>query len=302
MPRAKPKTERSCLVCDVVFIGTPAATRCEPCKAGGYKVPRDQQQQQRRTKPPLEKLQVAKPQFSKTCQACGDDFQTHKPKAARCDGCIAEGRNVQHKVCGECGDKFPYHDPAQIRCDPCADLLGLDQFELTPAQLEELRERERKARWKDQLAAQRRWLDQRETAKIHGYLRMKKAIRATPIGILWVSLCHADGAASSVMHTTDTELTDAQKLHLLIVFHRIRCRGFHPSAIAKLCPQAILEGIGKDDFEEGLRGLPEVSQSVPGDDRFDPLEDLSPELRTDVIAFQEKQTRQIESIRLGLAS
>lgn len=299
MPRAKPKTERSCLCCGAIFMGTPSATRCDPCKSEGNQVPREKQQERRRkpvkVDPDREARRLEREAqrllkatereaqvVTKVCLGCGDQYEATRSNSRRCPSCIEEGVRLRQKPCIECGTSFTVSDPSQVRCESCADLLGLDRWELTPEQLEAIREEDRKARWQEQLTAQRRWLDMRENAKIEGYKRMKNTTRSTPIGILWVSLCFADGAASSVMHSTESGLTAAQKLHLLITFYRIRCRGYHPSAIAKLCPKAILEGMGREEYEDGLRDLPEV--------------------RADLVAFQEQQNRHIECIRLGLAS
>ena len=126
---------------------------------------------------------------------------------------------------------------------------------------------------------------------------MSEKTRKTPLGTLWVELCDADGAASSISHRFD--LTEDEKLHLISTYHRLRLKGFHPSALANLCPKAILEKV----TEEALEDLPEVDLEDPDDGlTFDPLEDLSDELRAEVLAFQENQQRQADAIRLGLVA
>lgn len=80
MPRAKPKAERTCLVCDAVFMGTPAATRCDPCKAAGLSVPRDRQAARRKAAPMP---------YRRKCLECGTTVRTASPNLINCEPCAA---------------------------------------------------------------------------------------------------------------------------------------------------------------------------------------------------------------------
>ena len=48
MARTTPRIERTCLVCDTPFEGTPKATRCQTCKNAGLRVPSARQSERRK--------------------------------------------------------------------------------------------------------------------------------------------------------------------------------------------------------------------------------------------------------------
>lgn len=255
MPRT-PRAERTCLVCDVTFTGTPKATRCKPCRDAGISVPDAKQRSQPR-KAPVERLDL--PQHEKTCQACGSDFTTHKARVARCNECIVNGRPVPKRTCLECKRLFTLTDDSHINCPECADLLGVPQFEMSVDQQAKAAEAENLSRHQDRLAAQKAWLDHRaKPPKEHP--NMTQRTSKTPLGILWLQLCAADGAASSLLYAAAiSELDEDGKVTLMTTFYRLRAKGYHPSAISKLCPKAIL----KQAAQDALQDLPKVTEPNP---------------------------------------
>ena len=302
--KAQPRGERTCLACEAVFLGTPKATRCDTCRAEGRKVPRDVQRSRSKAPPkPAKPPKPPKPapvQYDKTCLACGEKFTTRRAKATRCPSCISSNTPVRQRKCCECGSSYnlAHDDHYSVRCEPCAELLGLDQIELNPEQLEAEREQQRKERRRELLARQAAWLDERAKAP-KGYRKMTTAIRSKPIGQLWEHLCAADGAASAILFAGATaDLNDADKLTLLNTYFHLRVKGYHPQAIAKLCPEAIL----RDECQGALGDLPEVTEGDPEDDpAFDPYEGLSSDQIADIIDFTEQQKRRTEAEALGLA-
>ena len=151
MPRT-PRVERTCLVCDVTFEGTPKATRCKPCRDAGHKVP------------------TAK--------------QERKPR----------------RTCLECRKQFTLEDEGHVNCPSCAEMLGVFQHEMTPEQRAKALEAERLSLHLENLQAQNDRLTARSQAKPKGYPKMQQRTATSPLGILWVQLCAADGAASSIMY------------------------------------------------------------------------------------------------------
>jgi len=139
-------------------------------------------------------------------------------------------------------------------------MLGVFQFEMTPEQQAALVEAENLSRHLERLEAQNAWLDARSKPP-KGYPRMNQRTSKTPIGILWVSLCSADGAASSIMYAahSDVPLSEEDKVTLMTSFYRLRAKGYHPSALSKLCPQALL----KQAAQEALQDLPKVTAPEP---------------------------------------
>lgn len=274
MPRTykpKPLVPKICLACGSQFQGTPAATRCPTCRTNGVKVPAarrsaNKQAGQAGAKDKRKRTPKAPPKdapsYEKVCQACHDEFTTHKPKAARCPSCIAEDRKVKKRKCLECSKPFPLFDDTHVNCKSCADFLDLDQADMTPEQAAKLAHEEHLKRHKERLQQQNEWLDARER-KPKGYTAMLKRDQSQPLSILWVELCAADGAASTLMATAQADhgLTEDQKVTLLTSFYRLRCKGYHPSAISKLCPKALL----KDAAQNALTDLPEVTEPSPTD-------------------------------------
>jgi len=155
------KATRVCLVCDNEFLGTPSATRCQHCKGAGLSVPRDRQKARAgmtsgKATPDPSKL------VTRICQACGEDFETPRPKASRCPECIAEDRRVQRRTCLNCAKPFNVIDPSHVNCKSCSDLLGLEQWEMTDEQYAKMLAEERMSRWQEKLESQTKWLDKRE--------------------------------------------------------------------------------------------------------------------------------------------
>ena len=207
MPIKTPRGPRICLCCAVTFEGTPKATRCQPCRTAGIKVP-------------------------------------SKPR----------------RTCLECKKLFVLEQDDHVNCPSCAAMLGVFQHETTPEQQAAMVEAENIQRHLERLEAQNSWLDAREKPP-KGYPKMNQRTSTTPIGILWVQLCAADGAASSIMHAahSDVPLSEEDKVTLMTSFYRFRAKGYHPSALAKLCPKALLEQAAQD----ALQDLPKVTAPEP---------------------------------------
>ena len=245
-----PHVDRTCLVCSEEFQGSTAATRCTPCRTSGHKV--QAAKQSTRRKPPVVRLDL--PQHDKSCTACGAEFTTHKAKAARCNECITSGNTAPKRTCLECRKAFPLIDDTHVNCRSCASMLDIPQFEMTPEQQAKQLEADTLSKHQEALAHQTVWLDARE-AKPKGYLKMSERTAKTTLGVLWLQLCAADGAASSIMYAAEPRgLTEEDKVTLLTRFYILRTRGYHPSACANLCPKAIL----KKATQEALRELPQV--------------------------------------------
>ena len=274
MPRTykpKPLVPKICLACGSSFQGTPAAIRCPTCRTNGVKVPAarrsankhagqaetNSKRQRPRKAPP-----VGAPQYDKTCQVCSTAFTTHKAKAARCPSCIAENRPVKKRKCLECSKPFPLIDEDHLNCKSCADFLDIDQADMTPEQAARLAHEDHLKRHRERLQQQNEWLTARER-KPKGYAAMLKRDQNRPLSILWVELCAADGAAATLMATAQADhgLTEERKVTLLTSYYRLRCKGYHPSAISKLCPRALLKGSAQD----ALGDLPEVTEQSPTD-------------------------------------
>lgn len=240
-----------------------------------------------------------RPQHEKTCHACGEHFTTPKANTVRCGPCIAEGREVKHRQCLECRASFPVIDDSHVNCPTCAEMLGVEQYELTPEQAERLAEEERRARTQARIARQAEWLDQRER-KPKGRKAMTRATAKTPVGILWLQLCAADGAAASVLYAgANTDLSEDEKLSLLSSFHRLRVRGYHPDALAKLCPAALL----RDETRAAIPDLPQVTPGAPEDDAewvFDPFAG-DEYMCAEIAKLTEDAARLRDAVMLGLA-
>ncbi|SIT81205.1 hypothetical protein SAMN05421665_1233 [Yoonia rosea] len=211
-----PRAQRTCLCCNVTFEGTPAATRCKPCRAAGIKVP-------------------AKVRAKR---------DNRKPR----------------RMCLECRKQFTLEDDTHVNCPSCAEMLGVFQYEMTPEQQAAMVEAENLQKHKERLQRQNEWLTRREN-RPKGYPRMNQKTSTTPLGILWLGLCAADGAAGSVMYAahSDVPFSEEDKATLMLTFYRLRAKGYHPSALAKLCPRAILQQAAQD----ALQDLPKVTAPEP---------------------------------------
>lgn len=102
---------------------------------------------------------------TRRCGACHDDFETTRQKATRCPQCISEGRRVRYRNCFECGSAFVLFDDTHMNCTACSDALGLDPSELSPEQLERLKEEERLAKFTQTRDRQLAWLTQRDKTR-----------------------------------------------------------------------------------------------------------------------------------------
>ena len=254
-----PIATRECLACSSEFQGTPKATRCTTCRASGRKVPKDKQAhrctQSTRRKTPIVRRDL--PQHDKACGACRQNFQSHKPKAARCNDCIVAGNSTRTRRCLECKKQFTLTDDLQVNCKVCAAILGVEQDELTPAQQAAALEAAQISEHQHQLQRQTAWLDARANPP-KGYRKMTKPTVTTTLGVLWLQLCAADGQAASIMFAAEPcILTEEEKVTLLTTFYRFRAKGFHPSALAKLCPKSVL----KDDAQAAITELPPVDET-----------------------------------------
>jgi hypothetical protein len=260
--KPKPLEAKTCLACDAIFEGTPAATRCPTCRGTGVMVPYEKQAKQV-TQSGLKSATPRKPRvpvadllkYEKTCQACTSVFHTHKSKAVRCNHCITSGRAIPKRTCLECRKPFNLLDDADVNCPSCAETLGIFQHERSPEQIAKELEEESLTIHQERLAEMLAWLTERERPP-RGYPKMLKRDISQPLSILWVGLCAADGAASSFMFTTNVHgLSEEDKVTLLTSFYRLRCKGFHPAGIAKLCPKALL----KQAAQKAIADLPEVT-------------------------------------------
>jgi hypothetical protein len=211
-----PRAQRTCLCCDVIFEGTPKATRCPPCRQAEIKVPG--------------KIRAKR--------------DNRKPR----------------RTCLECRKQFSIEEDDHVNCPSCAEMLGVFQYEVTPEQQAALVEALNLSKHLERLEAQNSWLTARSKPP-KGYPKMTKRTSTIPIGILWVQICAADGAASSVLYaaTSDVRLTEQDKVTLLTSFFRFRAKGYHPSALARLCPQALLTQATQDAISD----LPKVTAPEP---------------------------------------
>ncbi len=248
-----PRVERTCLICNDTFEGTPKATRCKPCREAGLKVPSHLQVQRgANPKPPPKRKPPKAPKPPKP-------RKTSKPKAPGVP---------KQRACLECGAKFSPVTPDDRFCPSCTGLLKLDPptltGRLTRFDYDKLGEEDKRGFVVDQLTNLERVVvhqinfDPTSDPTPEGYQRMTQRMSETPLGILWVQLCAADGAASSIISVTETprNLTDEGKVTLLTTFYRLRAKGFHPAVIAKLCPVAILKEAG----QEAIIDLPTVTE------------------------------------------
>lgn len=238
MPKPKPRVERECLACGAVFIGTPKATRCDNCRATGRKVDRFKQLAQRKgeTRSPEQIAAAAEARRLTDEQA----------KARRAE--LEVLRRETEQLVAERRENQP--PPPTVEDE------------------ERTRREERLNRMKKRLAGQSTWLDARERRKPKGRPAMTNRTIKLPIGILWLQIVAADGAAHSVTYAgTTTEVCDEDKIALLTTYFRLRCRGYRPEALARLCPKALLQ----EATQGALDDLPEVTDGEPEEDADDQL-------------------------------
>ena len=209
--------------------------------------------------PRLKPKKPPRQMYLKTCGACGVEFETHKPKASRCDGCIAENRKVHRKTCISCGVKFPAPNGDELQCPSCAEQLGIDQAELTPEQREAQRAEEKLARWKNKVEILEAELDERSNAKPKGTRRMTSKMKESAIGVAWLELVSRDGQVSSLSQLHERDIDEVTKLRLVMAFTRLRLKGFALDALAQLCPVHLMSV----DEDKAITDLPLVENPNP---------------------------------------
>ncbi len=268
--KPKPKSAKVCLVCAKDFLGTPAATRCDDCRSEGLKVPTELKSVRASRSPSVRPAErSAKCPSSKhtqvherTCGACLEIFTTHKPKARRCPTCIDEDRKVQRRICIECNTSFALTHSDQVNCQSCAYRLEIGITDMTPEQRERFRAQRRLEDFKRRRDGQLAWLDNRANPP-RGYPRMKKADSKSTLSKLWIAICASDGAASaSIVRSLGADIQQEDRVSLLVAFFRLRVDGYHPTALAKLCPEALLGGALK--YQTNNIDLPAVSLGLTG--------------------------------------
>ncbi len=197
--------------------------------------------------------------YLKTCNACGEVHETHKPKASRCDRCISENRRINYKSCISCGVKFPVPNGDEYQCPSCAEQLGIDQAELTPEQREAQRAEEKLARWKNKVAALEAELNERSNAKPKGSRKMTTKVKESAIGVAWLELVGRDGQVSSLSQLHEREIDEETKLRLVMAFTRLRLKGYALDALAQLCPVHLMSL----DEDKAITGLPLIENPNP---------------------------------------
>lgn len=233
MARYTPRVERTCLVCESLFEGTPKSIRCSSCKDAGLRVPFRKQSQRRK------ELAVL---------------------------------NAEHAV--------------------LAGELAAMAFERTAEELAIEREERRKAELEKRLEAQAAYLDARSRIP-KGYRKMRIE-QKLPLNLLWLQLCAADGAASSLIYGgARVDLSEDEKVVLLTSYLRLRCKGYHTDAIAKVCPRSLLQNA------DAPEDLPEVTEAFEGDAPFTPFE-RDAELQAEMPDIAENQARRADAVALGL--
>ncbi|WP_425091089.1 hypothetical protein [Tropicimonas sp. S265A] len=92
---------------------------------------------------------------------------------------------------------------------------------------------------------------------------MKKADSKSTLSKLWIAICASDGAASaSIVRSLGADIQQEDRVSLLVAFFRLRVDGYHPTALAKLCPEALLGGALK--YQTNNIDLPAVSLGLTG--------------------------------------
>ncbi|WP_271950434.1 hypothetical protein [Ruegeria faecimaris] len=197
--------------------------------------------------------------FLKTCNACGEEHETHKPKASRCETCIDENRRITYKTCISCDAKFPAPFGDEHNCISCAEDLGIGQAELTPEQRETIKAEETLARWKNKVAILEYDLDERSNAKPKGTRKMTNKIKESAIGVAWLELVSRDGQVSSLSQLHERDIDEETKLRLVMAFTRLRLKGYALDALAQLCPIHLMSL----DEDKAITDLPLVENPNP---------------------------------------
>ncbi len=209
----------------------------------------------RRAKPKKPPRQM----YLKTCNACGEEHETHKPKASRCGRCIAENRRINYKSCISCGVKFPAPFGDEYNCPSCAEAHGIGQAELTPEQRETIKAEETLARWKNKVATLECELDERCNAKPKGTRKMTNKVKESAAGVAWLELVSRDGQVSSLSQLHERDIDQDTKLRLVMAFTRLRLKGFALDSLAQLCPVHLMSL----DEHKAITDLPLVDNPNP---------------------------------------
>ncbi|QFT74019.1 hypothetical protein [Ruegeria sp. THAF33] len=204
--------------------------------------------------PRLKPKKPPRQMYLKTCNACGEEHETHKPKASRCDPCITENRRITYKSCISCGVKFPAPFGDEYNCLSCAEAHGIGQVELTPEQREALKAEETLARWKNKVATLEAALDERSNAKPKGTRKLSNKVKESAIGVAWLELCARDGQVSALSQLHERDIDEDTKLRLVMAFTRLRLKGYALDALAQLCPVHLMSL----DDDKAITGLPLV--------------------------------------------
>lgn len=212
--------------------------------------------------PPQLRAKTKKPprqMYLKTCNACGVEFETPKPKASRCDRCISENRRINYKSCISCGVKFPAPFGDEYNCPSCAEAHGIGQAELTPEQRESIKAAETLARWKNKVEILEAELDERSNAKPRGTRKMSNKVKESAVGVAWLELVSRDGQVSSLSQLHENEIDEETKLRLVMAFTRLRLKGYALDALAQLCPVHLMSL----DEDKAITGLPLIENPHP---------------------------------------
>lgn len=246
----------------------------------------------------------------RTCMACGKVHETHKPKAARCQPCIDAGRPAKTRTCPACDEKYPAIHGGNF-CGSCAanpkaleddDAKAKAEFEAKLINMIEVEKEERrlKAKEKRREQAQRQLDALNELSKTpKGLPKMTKETAESAIGILWLNLCHSDGSVTTLLR--DQTADDETKGRLLMAHMRLRLKGYTNEAVTTVDPVKLIKQ-DPEQIDKALTEMPGVEANPDANDwSFDPLEGLEPDMRDEVIAFQERQNQREMEQRLGLA-
>lgn len=126
---------------------------------------------------------------------------------------------------------------------------------------------------------------------------MLKATSETPLGQLWLSLCYADGMVNCLTRDSSVSVKDRERL--LMVYFKLRLKGYTGEAVAKVCPVSLL-GQDQKALTDALEDLPEVNATSPTQAEPLDLEDLSDAQRIHLETTAHQQERQRLQSLLGL--
>jgi len=221
-----------------------------------------------------------------TCACCSVKFMGTRLEN-RCPDCKAAGRRPRVKfkptkaeIAAKRKAREAEREALKAEREAAAAELALATAsnDASPDDYESPEQRHRRRRL-ERFQHQREWLDRR-SKKPKGYSKMLNETAESPLGQLWLSLCHADGQVNCLTRNSAVPVEDREKL--LLIHYRLRAKGYAAYAIAKLCPQGLLSA-SRSDLWSGLEDLPQVTCADPHNN-----EDLS-ETQSDA---QERQRLQ----------